>query len=112
MSNNQIGDSQHAVDQKLDPQAQAALLESKAGASIVANVSRDFRTPLNTIIILAKLLKENAESNLTSKQVEFATVIHDAGSEVLQLVNELLALADEEEKKSIARSSEMESTTN
>ena len=92
------------IDAKPDSQAQAALLESSAGASIVANVSKELRTPLNTMLILSQLLKENAEGNLTPKQVEFAATIHTEATQLLQLVNELLALADAEKRSSQSES--------
>jgi len=48
---------------------------------------------LNSLLILARLLADNDENNLTPSQVESAQVIYNSGSDLLALINEILDLS-------------------
>jgi hypothetical protein len=75
----------------LREKAEQLALTSKYKSEFLANMSHDLRTPLNSMLILAKLLAES--ENLTDKQREFARTICSSGSDLLQLIDEILDLS-------------------
>jgi HAMP domain-containing protein/signal transduction histidine kinase/DNA-binding response OmpR family regulator len=76
----------------LQEKAEQLALTSKYKSEFLANMSHELRTPLNSMLILAKLLAE-AEEGLNDKQREFARTIYSSGSDLLDLINEILDLS-------------------
>jgi HAMP domain-containing protein/CheY-like chemotaxis protein/signal transduction histidine kinase len=100
--NHAIGIKNQEIEQArlgLQEKAEQLALSSKYKSEFLANMSHELRTPLNSLLILAKLLSDNPDENLTEKQIEFANMIYAAGSDLLELISDILDLSKVEAGK-------------
>ncbi|MEH2163597.1 MAG: CHASE2 domain-containing protein [Nostoc sp.] len=76
---------------------QAADAANEAKSEFLANMSHELRTPLNGILGFAQVLQ--VSPNMTEKNLEGVSIIHQCGTHLLMLVNDILDLSKIEARK-------------
>jgi signal transduction histidine kinase/CheY-like chemotaxis protein len=87
------------LDEKTESLVRAAEIKSR----VVANVSHEFRTPLHSILGLARLLNNPANGTLSSEQLKQVQFIRTSAEALFELVNDLLDLSKVESGKATLR---------
>ena len=93
--NRELKKAQRTVEEK----ARDLELSGKYKSEFLANMSHELRTPLNSILLLSKHLANNKDGSLTEDHVESVKSIHSSGSDLLDLINEVLDISKVEAGK-------------
>ncbi|HEY8521876.1 MAG TPA: ATP-binding protein [Gammaproteobacteria bacterium] len=101
--NVELGDTNRgvmALYAELDERANQLRRVDEAKTRFFSHVSHEFRTPLNSIVALSRLLLEERDGPLTAEQAKQVRLIRDGAVELLELVSDVLDLAKVEAGKS------------
>jgi signal transduction histidine kinase/DNA-binding response OmpR family regulator len=95
------------LDEKADHLRRADEMKSK----FLSNMSHEFRTPLNSMLALTRLLLDRTDGDLSVEQQRQVSLIRKAAQDLSDLVNDLLDLAKVEAGKIVIRTADFEVTS-
>jgi signal transduction histidine kinase/DNA-binding response OmpR family regulator len=100
-----------ALYAELDERADHLRRADEMKTKFLSNMSHEFRTPLNSILALTRLLLDQADGPLTPEQDTQVSLVRKAAVDLSELVNDLLDLAKVEAGKIVIRPADVEVAT-
>jgi signal transduction histidine kinase/CheY-like chemotaxis protein len=97
-----------ALYAELDEKAEHLRRADEMKSRFLSNMSHEFRTPLNSILAISRLLQDRADGDLTPEQEKQVGFVRKAAQDLTELVNDLLDLAKVEAGKTVVRPVEFE----
>lgn len=94
-----------ALYAELDEKASSLQQANELKTRFLSNMSHEFRTPLNSILSLSRMLLSRIDGDLTSEQEKQVVFMQKAADGLSELVNDLLDLAKVEAGKTEVRPS-------
>jgi signal transduction histidine kinase/CheY-like chemotaxis protein len=104
--NQELGDTNRgvvALYAELDGRAEQLRQASELKTRFLSNMSHEFRTPLNSVLALSRLLLDRIDGDLTPEQERQVGYIRRSAENLLELVNDMLDLAKVEAGKAETR---------
>ena len=95
-----------ALYSELDEKADSLRRADDVKSRFLSNMSHEFRTPLNSMLALSRILLDKTDGPLTPEQERQVGYIRKAAESLTELVNDLLDLARVEAGKSVIRKTE------
>jgi signal transduction histidine kinase/CheY-like chemotaxis protein len=92
-----------ALYAELDERADHLRHADEMKSRFLSNLSHEFRTPLNSILALSRLLLERVDGELTPEQERQVGFVRKAAQDLSELVSDLLDLAKVEAGKDVVR---------
>jgi signal transduction histidine kinase/CheY-like chemotaxis protein len=99
-----------ALYAELDEKAEQLQRANELKTRFLSNMGHEFRTPVNSVLALSRLLLERIDGELTEEQEKQISFIRQAAQDLSDLVNDLLDLAKVEAGKIAVRPDEFEVT--
>lgn len=97
-----------ALYAELDEKADSLKRANELKTRFLSNMTHEFRTPLNSIISLSRMLLDKIDGELTTEQEKQVTFIRKAADGLSELVNDLLDLAKVEAGKIVVQPNKFE----
>ena len=97
-----------ALYAELDERADHLRRADEVKTRFLSNMTHEFRTPLNSILALTRLLLERVDGELSSEQERQIYLVRKSADSLSELVNDLLDLAKVEAGKVVIRPAEFD----
>ncbi|HEX3584026.1 MAG TPA: ATP-binding protein [Thermoanaerobaculia bacterium] len=97
-----------ALYAELDEKAEHLRRADEMKTKFLSNMTHEFRTPLNSILALSKLLLDEIDGPLSEEQTKQVTFVRKAAEDLSELVNDLLDIAKIEAGKITVRAKEFQ----
>jgi signal transduction histidine kinase/DNA-binding response OmpR family regulator len=97
-----------ALYAELDERADHLRRADEVKSKFLSNMSHEFRTPVNSILALARMLLDRTDGELAEEQERQVRFIRDAAASLSELVNDLLDLAKAQAGKVVVHPVEFE----
>ena len=78
---------------KLKKQKQELINANQYQTDFLANISHEFKTPLNSINVISSIMSKNSENNLNEKQIQNMKIINKSGQDLLVMINDILDMS-------------------